>query len=107
VIEGVGSGKHDPRAGKMSAPLFGGLYEVEERLLSLYADREVQFEVLLQEEASTRFTESNYRDALLNLEGEGRITVHPAAEDRRFQAGGKRRTRSREVYIRFKGDHGK
>jgi three-Cys-motif partner protein len=107
VIEGVGSGKHDPRAGKMSAPLFGGLYEVEERLLSIYASREVQFEVLLQEEASTRFTESNYRDALLNLEGEGRITVHPAAEDGRFQAGGKRRTLPREVYIRFKGDYGK
>jgi three-Cys-motif partner protein len=109
VIEGVGSGKHDPRAGKVSAPLFGGLYEVEERLLTIYGGRQIQFKVLLQEEASTRFTETNYRDALLKLEREGRIAVDPPAEKRRFQAGGERRTLPKEVHIRFKGetDHGK
>jgi three-Cys-motif partner protein len=102
VIEGVGSGEHNPHAGRMSAPLFGGLYEVEERLLSIYRGREIQFDALLREEARSRFTESNYRDALLNLEREGRIMVHPPAEARRFQAGGKKRTLPQEVYIRFK-----
>jgi hypothetical protein len=102
VIEGVGSGEHDPRAGKMSAPLFGGLYEVEERILRIYRGREIQFGALLREEASTRFTKSNYRDALLNLEREGHIEVNPPAEERRWQVGGKRRTFPRGVNIHFK-----
>ena len=109
VVEGVGSGEHDPRAGKMSASLFDGLYEVEERLLSAYRGRKIQFAILLKEETNTRFTESNYRDALLNLESTGRVSFDPPADERRFQAGGKKRTLPTEVYILFRGDgdHGK
>jgi three-Cys-motif partner protein len=109
VVEGVGSGKHDPHADKVSASLFGGLYQVEERVLSRYFGRKIRFETLLQEEANTSFTESNYRDALLNLEDAGRIVVTPPAEERRFQAGGKRRTLPKSVYIQFKEEkeHGK
>ena len=109
VVEGVGSGEHDPRAKNESASLFDGLYEVEYRLLSAYGGREIQFEALLQEEVNTRYTETNYREALLNLEREGRVTVDPPAENRRFQAGRERRTLPKEVWIRFggKGKDGK
>jgi three-Cys-motif partner protein len=108
VKEGVGSGEHNPRARELSGSLFGGLYEVEERLLSVYAGREIRFAALLEEEAQTRYPESNYRDAVLKLEGEGRVVVDPRAENRRFQAGGKKRTLPRTVLIRFlsEGDHG-
>ena len=109
VIEGVGSGEHDPRAGRMSGSLFEGLYEIEERLLSVFQGRRVQFAALLQEESNTRFTESSYRDAILGLEQDERVTVSPPAEARRFQAGGHKRTLPKEVFIQFKGkgDNGK
>ncbi len=108
VVEGVGSSEHDPRAGELPDSLFDGLYEVEDRLLSVYAGRQIRFGSLLQEEAQTQYPESNYRDALLKLEREGRINVDPPAEDRRFQAGGDKRTLPKSVLIRFlgKGDHG-
>ena len=108
VTEGVGSGEHDPRASDAAPSLFSGLYEVEDRLLSIFAGRQIRFGILLQEEAHTRYTESNYRDALLKLEREGRVIVDPPAESRRFQAGGEKRTLPKNVMIRFvrEGDHG-
>ncbi len=109
VVEGVGSGEHDPRAGSVPGSLFSGLYEVEQELLSAYVGRRIQFEALLREQLHTRFTESHYRDALLNLERDGRVSVDPPAAHRRFQAGGKKRTLPREAYIQFRdgNDHGK
>jgi three-Cys-motif partner protein len=109
MVEGVGSGEHDPRAAQVAGSLFGGLYEVEERLLSIYADRRIRFDVLLQEESETRFTEKNYRDALLELEREASVTIDPPAQERRFQAGGEKRTLPKEVHIQFRGrkEHGK
>lgn len=62
VIEGVGSGEHNPRAGEKAGSLFKGLYEVEERLLGVFAGRVVTFGGLLKEEAHTEYTESNYRE---------------------------------------------
>jgi len=109
VVEGVGSGEHDPRAKHLPASLFGGLYEVENRLLSTFGDRRVRFDILLEEESQTRFTESNYRDAILNLEREGHIVVDPPAETRPYQAGREKRTLPKSVYISFgrQKDHGK
>ena len=101
VTEGVGSGKHDPRTREAAASLFSGLYQVEERLLSVFAGRDLYFGALLEEEAHTQYTESNYRDAILRLEDEGRIIVEPPAEERRLQAGSKKRTLPKEVRIRF------
>lgn len=108
VLQGVGSGEHDPRARELSGSLFAGLYEVEERLLSTYAGRAIRFGALLEEEAHTQYPESNYRDAVLKLEGEGRAFVDPPAGTRRFQAGGEKRTLPKSVLIRFtgEGDHG-
>lgn len=108
IKEGVGSGEHDPRARELSGLLFDGLYEVEDRLLSVYAGREIRFGALLKEEAHMRYPESNYRDAVLRLEGERRVVVDPRAENRRFQAGGQKRTLPKSVLIRFlrEGDHG-
>jgi hypothetical protein len=101
VTEGVGSGEHDPRADEAGSSLFDGLYEVEDRLLSVFGGRCITFETLLQEETETQYTESNYRDALLKLENERRIIVDPPAESRRFQAGGQKRTLPKNVSITF------
>ena len=108
VTEGVGSGEHDPRASEGARSLFSGLYEVEDRLLSMFAGREVRFGALLEQEAQTQYTESNYRDAILKLEAEGRVFVDPPAENRRIQPGGQKRTLPKSVLIRFisEGDYG-
>ena len=108
VTEGVGSSEHNPRAKEIEPSLFGGLYELESRLLSIFAGQVLTFAQLVQEEAQTQFTENNYRDAILKLESEGRIIVDPPAEKRRLQAGGKKRTLPQNVSIRFtrEGDHG-
>jgi three-Cys-motif partner protein len=107
ITEGVGSGEYNPRIQDMSGSLFSGLYEVEDRLLSTYAGREISFDALLQAEATmTQYTESNYRDALLKLEGEGRIIMDPPAENRRWQAGREKRTLPKTVLIRFVTEEG-
>jgi hypothetical protein len=108
ITEGVGSGEHDPRAAEVSGSLFGGLYAVEDRLLATFAGRAITFASLLQEEAQTQYTESNYRDAVLKLEREGRVTVVPPANARRMQAGGQKRTLPKAVSISFrhKEEHG-
>ena len=69
VTEGVGSGEHDPRAADRSRSLFAGLYEVQEQLMSRFQGRRIQFGQILEEEARTRFTDSNYRDAILSSSG--------------------------------------
>lgn len=102
ISEGVGSGEHNPRDRSAPGLLFGGLYEVEERLLAVFAGREIRFDGLLREEAQTKYTEGNYRDALLNLERDGKITVVPPAEDRRFLAGRKKRSLPKTVEISFR-----
>ena len=107
VVEGVGSGEHNPRAAAVGPSLFEGLYEVEARLLSVFAGRMVTFGNLLQEEAETQYTESNYRDALLKLERDRRVAVDPPPEKRRLQAGGESdrfRKRPQSGSIR-EGDH--
>jgi three-Cys-motif partner protein len=108
VTEGVGSGEHNPRAAEAPGSLFGGLYEVEERLLLGFAGRTLPFSALLEQEAQTQYTESNYRDAVLKLEREGRVTVDPPAEKRRLQAGSEKRTLPKSASIRFMdgGNHG-
>ena len=81
---------------------------MEQRLLSAFSGRELRFDVLLQEESSTRFTDSNYRDALLNLEARGEVQVTPPASERRFQAGGEKRALPKSAKIHFEKriDHG-
>jgi three-Cys-motif partner protein len=102
IIDGVGSWDFDPRDGGKSLPLFSGLDEVRQRVLAAFAGRALTFEqVIAEEEPSTRFTESNYRDALLELEGEGRILADPPAKQRPLQAGGHKRTLSRRTLITF------
>jgi three-Cys-motif partner protein len=107
VTEGVGSSEHNPRAAQVGPSLFEGSYEVEVRILSVFAGRVIAFGTLLQEEAQTHYTESNYRDAVLKLEREGRIIVDPPAEKRRLQAGGEKRTLPKNTSLRFirEGDH--
>lgn len=101
VTEGVGSGEHDPRAADRSGSLFAGLYEVQEHLMNRFQGRRIQFARILEEESGTRFTESNYRDAILELERDLRVTVEPPAESRRWQAGRLKRALPVTVYITF------
>lgn len=108
IDEGVGSHEHDPRS--KAGSLFAGLYEVEERLVAVFSGRNITFGELLQaEQSQTRFTDTNYRDALLRLEADGRINADPAAHMRPFQSGRTKRTLSKNVLLRFKGggQHGK
>jgi three-Cys-motif partner protein len=103
INEGVGSHEHDPRSKSATASLFAGLYEVEDRLLNAFANRELSFGSLLDEESKTKFTDSNYRDALLSLEAQGKVVAEPNTEARPFQAGGKKRTLSKNVLLKFIG----
>jgi three-Cys-motif partner protein len=91
--DGVGSLDYDPHdAEPRTLPLFSPLVEVKERLLRVFAGRTVTFDEITLAEADTRFTDTAYRNALLELEEERRVTVDPPAEERRFQPGGERRT---------------
>jgi hypothetical protein len=105
VDQGVGSNEHDPRVKSTTASLFAGMYEVEDRLLKLFAGREISFGDLLAEESETKFTDTNYRDALLGLEAEGRVIAEPPADARRYQAGGQKRTLSKKVLLKFRSTH--
>jgi three-Cys-motif partner protein len=99
IDEGVGSHEHDPRS--KTGSLFAGLYQVEERLLTVFSGRNITFGELLEEEAGTKFTDTNYRDALLRLEAEGTVTANPPAHMRPFQAGRQQRSLSRKVRLQF------
>jgi len=48
--------------------------------------------LILAESPYTTFTDKAYRNALLELEEDLRVTMEPAAPQRRLQAGGERRT---------------
>lgn len=103
IIEGVGSGDFDPRdEKKRQLGLFGGLHEVRERVLSAFAGRTLTFDQVIEEEmALTRYTAPNYRDALLELESEGRVVMDPPAAERPMQARGVKRTLPGKTRITF------
>jgi len=89
--EGIGSLDFDPRDVESHAlPLFSPLEEVRQRLLQIYAGRTVTFDELIQLEADTRFTDTAYRNALLELEAENLVAMNPRADQRRVGPGGKR-----------------
>lgn len=75
--------------------------EVKERLQQVFAGRTATFDEIILAEADTRFTDTAYRNALLELEQEGRVTLKPPAEERRFQPGGKFRTLPGTTCITF------
>jgi three-Cys-motif partner protein len=103
IIDGVGSGDFDPRDEGKSLPLFSGLEEVRQRLLNTFAGRTLTFDEIVSKEASsTRYTDSSYRDALLDLEEEGQVLVDPSAEKRPHQPGGQKRTLSGKTRITFR-----
>ena len=73
----VYASKNQKAAGMMKSILRSASPEVTESVGS--GGREVGFGILLEEEAQIRYTESNYRDALLKLEVDGRVVVDPPA----------------------------
>ena len=100
IVDGVGSWDFDPRDAEEPLLPFSGLEEVRQRALTVFAGRTLTFEQVLAEETpSTSYTDSNYRDALLELEEEGRILADPLAEKRPLQAGGHKRTLSGKTTI--------
>jgi three-Cys-motif partner protein len=91
--DGVGSLDFDPRDADASGQLFSGLDEVRQRLLQTFAGRTLTFDdLILAEGPHTTFTVTAYRNALLELEEDLRVTMEPAAVQRRLQTGGERRT---------------
>ncbi len=100
--DGVGSLDYDPRDTiPRPLPLFSPLGDVKERLLQAFAGRTVTFSEIVQTEAETGFTDTAYRNAILELEQEAMVTVTPPAEQRRLQPGGERRTLSGSTSITF------
>jgi len=101
-IDGVGSLDYDPHdAEPRNLCLFSPLVEVKQRLLQVFAGRTLAFDELVLAEADTRFTDTAYRNALLELEEEGRVRLDPPAQERRFQPGGERRTLPGSTSITF------
>jgi three-Cys-motif partner protein len=100
--DGVGSLDYDPRDSEpRTLPLFRPLDEVRQRLLQVFAGRSLTFDDLILAEAGTRFTDTAYRNALLELEEEARVTINPAAQQRRLQPGGDRRSLPGAATITF------
>jgi hypothetical protein len=101
IIDGVGSWEFDPRSANGNPELFSGLEEIKQRLLVVFAGREIAFGDLVAEELDQKYTDSSCRDALLELEQDGRIDVDPPAELRPLQSGGQKRTMPARTIIRF------
>jgi len=103
VFDGVGSFEFDPKVPDSSnLPLFSPITDLGDRLLELFAGQTLTFDELIQKEAAeTRFTDTNYRDAALQLETEFRIEVDPPAKARRMQGGGVKRTLPGETVLTF------
>jgi len=102
IIQGVGSLDFSPSEDFTREPLFAGLYEVQRRLLETFRSRTLTLSRIIREEASeTKYTDTNYRDALLDLENEGSVIMDPPAQARRFQAGGAKRTLAGTTCIKF------
>jgi hypothetical protein len=100
--DGVGSLDYDPRDAGASALLFSPLDEVRQRLLQTFAGRTLTFdELIVAEGPHTTFTDTAYRNALLELEEERGVALEPSAEQRRFQPGGERRTLPGSTRITF------
>ena len=76
--------------------------KVRQRLLQTFAGRTLTFdELTLAEGPHTTFTDTAYRNALLELEEERGVAMEPSAEHRRFQPGGERRTLPGSTRITF------
>ncbi len=102
IVDGVGSWDFNPRDNEEPRLPFSRLEEIRQRVLSVFAGRMLTFEQIIAEETpSTRYTDSNYRDALLELEEETRIITDPPAEQRPMQSGGQKRTLSGKTRITF------
>ena len=100
--DGVGSLDYDPRDAGASALLFSPLDEVRQRLVQTFAGRTLTFdELIVAEGPHTTFTDTAYRNALLELEEERGVAMEPSAEHRRFQPRGERRTLPGSTRITF------
>lgn len=103
VVDGIGSWDFNPGAADRSQGLlFSPLEQVCDRLLEVFAGRTLTFGQLLGEEVrKTQYTETNYRDAVLRLESEFRVTTNPPAEARRMQPGNAKRTLPTATTLEF------
>jgi hypothetical protein len=100
--DGVGSLDYDPRdAEPRTLQLFSPIEEVRQRLLQVFGGRTLTFDDLILAEADTRFTDTAYRNALLDLEEEKLVTMNPPAHQRRLRPGGERRSLPGSTSITF------
>ncbi len=102
VFDGVGSFEFDPTEPEFSnIPLFPPITDLADRLSEVFGGRTLTFEELVKEEAAEQYTDTNYRDAVLQLETEFRIEVDPPAKARRMQSGGVKRTLPSGTLLKF------
>ncbi|MCL4854509.1 MAG: hypothetical protein KJZ78_24380, partial [Bryobacteraceae bacterium] len=103
VFDGVGSFEFDPKRPDSSTPLlFSPITDLADRLLEVFSGQTLTFDELVDNEASeTQYTDTNYRDAVLQLEAEFRIEVDPPAKERRMQSGGIKRTLPGDTRLKF------
>jgi len=102
VLDGVGSFEFDPKSVDSSnLVLFSPITELADRLLEVFSGQTLTFAEVVAREAGETYTDTNYRDAVLLLEEEFRIEVHPAARLRRMQSGGLKRTLPSTTILRF------
>ena len=103
VFDGVGSFEFDPKEGDASnLLLFSPITELSDRLLEVFAGQALTFDELVEkEETETQYTDTNYRDAVLELESEFRIEAVPPASERRMQSGGVKRTLPGATVLKF------
>lgn len=101
--DGVGSLDYDPRDFQPNTrSLFSPLEEVRQRLLQVFHGKTLTFaELIRQETEETRFTDTAYRNSLLELEAEGRVMMDPPAEKRPFQSGKTRKSLPMSTSITF------
>jgi three-Cys-motif partner protein len=103
IRDDVGSLDFDPRdAEPRTLSLFSPLDEVRARLLQVFAGQTLTFdELVLAEGPHTTFTATAYRNALLQLEEENRVTMNPPAQQRRLRAGREQRSLPGTTSINF------
>lgn len=102
VFDGVGSFEFDPKEGDSeNLLLFSPITDLADRLLEVFAGRTLTFDELVEKEAETQYTDTNYRDAVLQLESEFRIEVDPPAKQRRMQSGGIKRSLPGVTLLKF------
>ncbi len=88
MIQGVPSFKYDEKPVQLSILDSQPLDDLEDMLLDKFAGKTItMLEVYEKHHVGKRYIKTNYKEALRNLESQGKITVEPAASKRKKREG--------------------